>query len=103
MLNQADKQILINEDFRKLVRVRRRISWSFLIFLLTLYLAFGMMSVFTPEVLARPVIEGGMVPLGIWMGYAILAATFTITLVYVWLANHVFSPLERKVIEAVDR
>jgi len=97
MLSQTNQEIMTNKDFQKLVTVRRRISWSFLTVLLGLYLAFGLMSVYAPAVLARPVFDGGMVPFGILMGYAILAMTFILTLIYVWLANSFFEPLERKI------
>ena len=97
MLSQTNKEILTNKDFLKLVRVRRRISWVFLLVLLGLYLAFGLMSVYSPAVLARPVFSDGVVPMGIVMGYGILGLTFILTLVYVWLANSFFEPLERKI------
>jgi len=97
MLSQSDKEILKNKDFQKLVSVRRRISWSFLLVLLGLYLVFGLMSVYTPAVLARPVLDGGVIPVGIVMGYAILFLTFFLTLVYVRIANRFFEPLERKI------
>lgn len=97
MLSQTDQAILDNKDFHKLVTVRRRISWSFLSVLLSLYLVFGLMSVYMPDILAAPVFSGGVVPVGIVMGYMILFLTFTITLIYVWLANSFFEPLERKI------
>lgn len=101
MLSQLDKEILINKDFQQLVKVRRRVSWSFLILLLALYLAFGLLSIYSPAVLARPVFAGGVVPFGVAMGYGILGMTFIITLVYVWLSNNYFVPLERKVIATI--
>ncbi len=97
MLTQIDKAILANKDFQKLVTVRRRVAWTFLLVLLGLYLAFGLMSVYSPAVLARPVFSDGVVPVGIAMGYAILFLIFLFTLVYVWLANSFFEPLERKI------
>ncbi len=97
MLAQSEKEIIKNKDFHKLVSVRRRISWSFLLVLLGLYIVFGLMSVYTPEILARPIFSGGVVPVGIVMGYAILFLTFFLTLVYVWIANSFFEPLERKI------
>ena len=101
MLSQLDKEILLNKDFQQLVKVRRRVSWSFLIFLLGLYVAFGVLSVYYPAVLARPVFTGGIVPFGVLMGYAILASAFIITLIYVRISNNYFVPLEKKVIEAI--
>jgi uncharacterized membrane protein (DUF485 family) len=97
MLLQTNKKILSNKNFHKLVSARRRVSWSFLLVLLGSYLAFGLMSVYSPSVLARPVFSDGVIPIGIVMGYAILALTFILTLVYVWLANSYFEPLERKI------
>jgi len=101
MLSQLDKEILINKDFQQLVKVRRRVSWSFLMFLLGLYSAFGFLSIYSPAVLARPVFAGGIVPFGVLMGYAILASAFIITLIYVWISNNYFVPLEKKVIDAI--
>ena len=101
MLSQLDKEILINKDFQQLVKVRRRVSWSFLIFLLGLYVAFGVLSVYYPAVLARPVFTGGIVPFGVLMGYAILASAFIITLIYVRISNNYFVPLERKIIASI--
>jgi uncharacterized membrane protein (DUF485 family) len=97
MLSQTDKNILTNQDFQKLVTVRRRISWSCLSQLLGSYLLFGIMSVYTPTILASPMFDEGIVPVGIVMGYAILGMTFLLTLVYVWLANSFFEPLEKKI------
>ena len=101
MLSQTDKEILTNKDFQKLVTVRHRVAWSFLIVLLSSYLAFGLMSVYSPEILARPLNAGGVVPFGVAMGYGILGMTFAVTLVYVWIANSYFAPLEKKVIAAI--
>ncbi len=97
MLSQTDKNILKNEDFRQLVKTRRWVSRLFLSILLGAYLAFGFLSVYSPATLAQPVIEGGTIPVGIAMGYTILGLIFSMTLVYVWLANTYFEPLERKV------
>ena len=102
MLSNRDQEIINNQDFQRLVRVRRRVSWSFLLGLLGLYLAYGMMSVYTPGVLASPVLSGGVIPVGIAMGYAILALTFIITAVYVRISNQYFVPLERKIVEGIQ-
>ena len=103
MLSQTNKEILANKDFHELVSVRRRVSWSFLLFLLGSYLVFGLMSIYSPAFLARPVFNGGVVPVGIVMGYAILALTFILTLVYVWLANSYFEPLEIKIMAELEQ
>ena len=94
MLSEPDKRALQNSDFQKLVRVRRWITGSFMLLLLGLYLLFSLLSVYAPEVLARPVFSNGVVPVGIALGYAILALIFVLTLIYVWLANNRFEPLE---------
>jgi len=101
MLSQVDKEILTNKDFHTLVTVRRRVTWSFLLLLLGFYLVYGLLSAYAPEILAQPVFAGGVVPVGVMMGYGILALIFILTLVYVWIANSYFAPLERKIIAAV--
>lgn len=101
MLSNIDKKILSNPDFQKLVHVRRWISIAMLLVLLSLYLAFGLMSVYWPAVLAQPVFAGGVVPVGIAMGYGILSMIFIFTLIYVWIANSYFTPMEKKVIAGI--
>ena len=103
MLSQADKKILNNKNFQHLVTVRRWVSWSFLLFLLGLYLAFGLLSVYSPAFLAHPLYTGSVVPIGVVMGYVILSMTFIFTLAYVWIANHIFEPLGRKITAEVER
>ncbi len=103
MLSQTDKEILKNKDFHKLVAARRGVSWLFLLLLLGSYLAFGLMSVYSPLVLARPFFSDGVVPTGIVMGYSILGFSFILTLVYVWLANSYFEPLERKILADLEQ
>ena len=85
MLSQADKEILCNKNFQRLVAVRRWVAWSFLLLLLGLYLAFGLLSVYSPAFLARPVFADGVVPFGVIMGYGILATTFMCGLRIVFL------------------
>ncbi len=97
MLASADKATLDGADFRQLVRVRRWVSWTLLLVLLGFYLAFGLLSIYAPAVLARPVFAAGVVPVGIAMGYLILALNFIFMLAYVWVANHFFEPLEKKI------
>ena len=103
MRSQTNEEILANKDFQRLVSVRRWVSWSFLLFLLGLYLLFSLLSVYSPASLARPVMAGGVVPVGVALGYFILAMTFVITLLYVWIANSFFEPLGQKITRDVGR
>ena len=68
-----------------------------LLVLLGLYLVFGLLSVHFPGFLAKVLFRDGIVPVGIVLGYAILALTFVFMLVYVSIANWFLEPLEKKV------
>ena len=103
MLSPTNKKIQTNKNFHKLVSLRRRVSWSFLLVLLGSYLIYGLLSAYSPSFLARPLFSDGIVPVGIAMGYAILALTFILTLIYIWIANRYFEPLERKIIAELER
>ena len=103
MLSPTNKKIQTNKNFHKLVSLRRRVSWSFLLVLLGSYLIYGLLSVYSPSLLARPVFSDGIVPVGIVMGYAILVLIFLLTLIYVWIANRYFEPLEKKIIAELER
>jgi uncharacterized membrane protein (DUF485 family) len=59
--------------------------------------------VFIPSNPASPVFSDGVVPAGVAMGYLILALTFIFMLVYVWIANGFFEPLEKKIIAGLER
>ena len=96
--SQVDQEILRNADFHRLVAARRQVSWSLLLVLLGLYLVFGLLSVHFPAFLAMTPLRDGIVPMGIFLGYAILALTFVFMLVYVWIANSYLEPLEKKVL-----
>ncbi len=98
---RVEREILGSKDFQQLVTVRRWVSWSFLLVLLGLYLAFGLLSAYAPAVLAQPMFSSAVVPFGIVMGYGILLLTFTLTVVYVWIANNYFVPLERKIMASI--
>jgi uncharacterized membrane protein (DUF485 family) len=102
-LSSEDRELLDKAGFHRLVVMRRRVSWSLLLVLLGLYLAFGLLSVYLPSFLARPVLSHGVVPVGVAMGYLILALNFIFMLVYVWIANHVLEPLEKKVLAELCR
>jgi len=103
VLSQMDKEVLQRKDFHRLVAVRRWVAWSFLLVLLGLYLAFGLACVYFPAFLSMPVTSGGVVPVGIAMGYFILAASFILMLAYVWIANSFFEPLEKKITTELAR
>ena len=103
MLSPTNKKIQTNKNFHKLVSLRRRVSWSFLLVLLGSYLTYGLLSAYFPSFLARQVFSDGIVPVGIAMGYAILVLTFILTLIYIWIANRYFEPLERKIIAELER
>jgi uncharacterized membrane protein (DUF485 family) len=102
-LSQQDKELLDQAGFRELVLIRRWVSWSLLLVLLGLYLAYGLLSVYVPSLLARPLFARGVVPVGVALGYLILALNFIFMLVYVWIANRVLEPLEKKVLTALSR
>jgi uncharacterized membrane protein (DUF485 family) len=103
MLSQSDKEILLHPEFHRLVRSRRWLSWTLLLVLLGGYFAYGALSIYAPQWLAMPAFEGGIVPNGVVMGYAILALTIVFTVVYVRVANHRFETLSARVRADVGR
>ncbi|MFP3562965.1 DUF485 domain-containing protein [Paraburkholderia sp. SIMBA_030] len=91
-----------SREFRKLVRMKRRLSWSLTFFILALYFGFISLSAFLPDDLASPG-PGGIFSIGILGGVFIILCAIAITGIYVWSANVSFDPIVAALLVEVEK
>lgn len=87
------EQLTSLPEYHSLVRTRDKIIWPLLIATVAAYMVFILAIAFTPSLLGRPVVSGGVVSVGILLGLALIFFNFVITLLYVRLANRDIEPL----------
>lgn len=68
--------------------------------LVTAYLGYGLVGLYAPSVLARPV-GGSAVPWGVVIGYAIVALGMACSIFYVWQVNRIIAPLQQRLAREV--
>lgn len=79
-------------DYLALVQKRSQIIWPLLWLTFGSYIAFILGIAFAPQALGKP-IGGGVISIGIVLGFALILFNFVITLLYVRRANHELEPL----------
>jgi uncharacterized membrane protein (DUF485 family) len=80
-------------DYRALIHQRHRVVWPLLCLTVLSYLGFILLIAFAPASLGVPVVEGGVISVGILLGLALIVLNFIITLLYVRAANRHIEPL----------
>ena len=83
-------QILGNPRFQALVRKRNRFAFSMAGLIVLAYFAYILFIAFAPAVMARPVLPGWLMSLGVPLGLAVIALTVLLTVLYVRRANREF-------------
>ncbi|GAB7545105.1 DUF485 domain-containing protein [Cupriavidus sp. 8B] len=96
------RDVVHDEKFRRLVRERRRLSWSLTSAMLIAYFGFVSTVAFKPDWLGTPIGSGRSTTWGIPVCYGILALAFLLVGVYVRRANTV-GDANVAVIKAGDR
>jgi len=80
-----------SEQFLELKRRHARFVFPLAAFFLAWYFGFVLLAAYAPEIMAIPVF--GLINLGLVLGFAQVATTFTITMWYVSFANRRLDPL----------
>lgn len=80
-------------EYHTLIRKRAKLVWPLLLLTVLSYVGFILIIAFAPSALGRPVVEGGVISIGILLGLALIVLNFVITLLYVRGANRTIEPL----------
>lgn len=88
-----------NPKFQQLVTTRGRFAWSLAITCLAVFYGFVLLVAFQPELLGRPVREGGALTIGVAMGLFIFVSFWLLTALYVRRANGEFDRLTEEIVK----
>jgi uncharacterized membrane protein (DUF485 family) len=83
-------------EYLSLIKKRNAIIWPLLLLVLLAYVGFILAVAFAPKALGQPV-GGGVVSIGIVLGFCLILFNFVITLIYVYRANRELEPLIARV------
>ncbi len=84
-------------EYQALIHQRHRIVWPLLVLAVAGYMGFVLLIAFTPASLGTPLVEGGVVSIGIVLGLFLILFNFIITLLYVRAANKHIEPLIQRI------
>ncbi len=92
---------IIDRDprFHALQRMRGRVVWGLTTGVVVAYYAFILMVAYEPEILAQTVNPETAVTYGILAGIAVIVFSLLLTIVYVWIANRKFDPLNQQILD----
>ncbi|WP_420995025.1 DUF485 domain-containing protein [Cupriavidus sp. 30B13] len=79
--------------FERLHRARRRFSWALTAAMLLVYFGFILTLAFRPGLLARQLVPGQPMSVGIPVGFGMFAFTFALVAIYVYRTNTVYDAM----------
>ncbi len=98
MASELVARVQANPKYRELKARRTRLAWILTALMLATYYGYVSLIAFDKDLLAAP-IGGGVMSLGIPIGFGIIVFTVVITAVYVWRANAEFDALTKQIAE----
>ncbi|MCG5074187.1 DUF485 domain-containing protein [Paraburkholderia tagetis] len=90
--------IKAHPEYRQLIAVRRRFSFTLTALMIALYYGFILIVALAPHRLAHPLYAGATTSVGIIVGVGIIAGAISLTGFYVLRANRRFDPAMRALI-----
>ncbi|QBR00559.1 DUF485 domain-containing protein [Paraburkholderia pallida] len=98
MTTQSIDTIKAHPEYRRLVAVRRRFSFTLTALMIAIYYGFILIVALAPHRLAQPLYAGATTSVGIVVGVGIIAGAIALTGLYVLRANRRFDPAMRTLI-----
>lgn len=86
-------------DFTELVAQRSRLASILSVVMLAIYFGFILLIAFGRDILAAPLVAGGVTTLGIPIGIGVIFSAFVLTGIYVTRANTTFDALTARIAE----
>jgi len=88
--------------FVELVRKKTSLSWTLTLAMLAIYFGFILVLAFAPQILAAPLLSGGVMTIGIPIGVLIILFAFALTGIYVRKANTEFDQLTHQIVSEAE-
>ena len=102
MLNEKEKRILAHPDFRLLVRRRQLLALTMTGLMILGYITLALLSSQAPEAMAKPVITGGTLPVGILIGYCLIFSAVICAAIYTKISNTWFEKYLQAIHEEIQ-
>jgi len=102
-MHEIEQRINQSPAYKRLVTERRRMSVTGVSLIIAMYLGFDFLSVYAPELMARPVWSDAVLSLGIALALVIGMSIVAIAAVYVHRANSLFERLEKSLLEELEQ
>jgi len=90
--------IKAHPEYRQLIAVRRRFSFTLTALMIAIYYGFILIVALAPHQLAHPLYAGATTSVGIVVGVSIIVSAIVLTGLYVLRANRRFDPAMRALI-----
>ena len=92
------KDIINSKEFKSLVKRKSFVSWLLSSITLLTYFSFILLVAFFPEVLGIRISDESIITIGIPIGVSIILLAFTLTGIYVLIANRKFDQAEQRIL-----
>ncbi len=99
MGSRSKKDIINSKEFKSLVKRKSFVSWLLSSITLLTYFSFILLVAFFPEVLGARISDESIITIGIPIGVSIILLAFTLTGIYVLIANREFDQIERIILK----
>ena len=99
MGSRSKKDIINSKEFKSLVKRKSFVSWLLSAITLVTYFSFILLVAFFPAVLGFKISDESVITIGIPIGVSIILLAFTLTGVYVLIANREFDQIEKIILK----
>ena len=103
MSSQIYEKVRANPRFAELARKRSRFALTLTGIVMAAYYAMMMLVAFAPDVLHKPISEGGTLTIGIPMGAVIIVGGWLLTGWFVSRANGEFDQLNEQIVKEASK
>lgn len=97
------KKLMSDPDFRRINRVKSRLSWGLSFFVLAMYVVYISLLGWNPELFARKLGDDTSINVGIVAGMAVILVSILVTGVYTWIANGQLEDETRLVMDRLSK
>jgi len=97
------EKVKLNPNFQQLVKTRSKWAWGLATIILLMYFAFILLIAYAPHWLAKPIVVGSVITIGIPIGVLVILVAFLLTGIYVHKANTDFDRINQQIINEIEQ
>jgi len=92
-----------NPAYHELVSRRNSLGWILSAIVCVMYYGFILLVAYGKDFLTQPIYAGSVIPVGMPIGVGVIVVSCLLTGIYVYQANMVFDPINKKLIEDASK